>query len=144
MTAIVGTLNRQGVAIAADSAITFNGAKVVNSGKKVFMLSKKYPVGIATYNALNFLTIPWETIIKMYRSQCLKAKEPPKSKLEDYVNGFLDYLRGLSVHFTKERQEIHLTQIVDIFVKTIYQYYNDFEPNVPRTAKDRLIAFVVI
>lgn len=142
MTAIVGTLNRQGVAIAADSAVTFNGSKVVNSGKKVFMLSKKYPVGIATYNSLNFLTIPWETIIKMYRAKCLKAKEPPKGKLEEYVNDFVDYLRGLSVHFTKERQECHLAQIIDIFVKTIYLYYKDFDPNVTRTAKDRLIAMV--
>lgn len=41
MTAIVGVLNKHGVALAADSAVTFgNTHKVVNTGNKVFALSK--------------------------------------------------------------------------------------------------------
>jgi hypothetical protein len=72
MTAIVGVLNSQGIAIAADSAVTVsgkNGKKVYNRSNKIFTLSKYHPVGIAIYNNADFLGIPLETLIKLYRSK---------------------------------------------------------------------------
>ena len=72
MTAIVAVLNKNGIGIAADSAVTIgNTHKVINSANKVFMLSKYHPVGIATYGNSQFMGIPWELIIKNYRG-CLK------------------------------------------------------------------------
>lgn len=71
MTAIVGVLNKHAVAIAADSAVTMGDThKVVNSGNKIFTLSKYHPVGIMTYNAADFMGTPWEIIIKQYRKTC--------------------------------------------------------------------------
>ncbi len=71
MTAVVGILNKHGIAIAADSAITVgnyrNNRKVYNYANKIFMLSKKNPVGIAIYNNATMMGIPWETLIKEYR-----------------------------------------------------------------------------
>lgn len=56
MTAIVGFMNKHGVAVAADSAVTLgNTHKVVNSGNKIFTLSKYAPVGIATYGNASFM-----------------------------------------------------------------------------------------
>ena len=70
MTAVVGILNKQAVAIAADSAVTIsgsNGRKIFNQANKVFTLSKFHPVGIMIYNSASFMGTPWETIIKIYR-----------------------------------------------------------------------------
>lgn len=94
MTAIVGTLNRSGIAFAADSAatlITPSASKITNNTNKIFELSKCYPVGIAIYNNLYFYGIPWDTIIKTFRDNYLKDKS--FDKLSDYAAYFMEYLR---------------------------------------------------
>ena len=88
MTAIVGVLNRRGVAFAADSAATHtskSGQKITNDTNKIFALSKYNPVGIAIYNNLDFMGIPWETIIKMYRDNLNDTKF---DTLQEYVSSF--------------------------------------------------------
>lgn len=93
MTAIVGVLNSQGIAIAADSAVTVTGnnvKKVYNRSNKIFTLSKYHPVGIAIYNNAEYQGIPLETIIKMYRKH---LGENSFSTLEEYKINFLDFLR---------------------------------------------------
>ena len=92
MTAVVGILNKQGVAIAADSAVTVSGLqnrKVYNSANKIFSLSKYHPVGIAIYNNAQFMGIPWETLIKEFRKFIGEKAYP---KLEDYKNEFFKWL----------------------------------------------------
>lgn len=95
MTAIVGILNSRAFAIAADSAVTVsgnNGKKVYNRGNKVFTLSKIHPVGIAIYSSVDFLGIPLETIIKLYRQ---KLKETFFGTIAEYQQDFLDFLKSL-------------------------------------------------
>ena len=49
MTAIVGTINRRGVAFAADSTATHTVSskhKITNHANKIFELSRYHPVGI--------------------------------------------------------------------------------------------------
>lgn len=61
MTAIVGTINRRGVAFAADSAATHTASykhKITNHANKIFELSKEHPVGIAICGNLDFLGLP--------------------------------------------------------------------------------------
>ena len=58
MTAIVGIINRNGVAFAADSAATHslsadNKKKITNHANKVFELSKYHPVGVAICGGLS-------------------------------------------------------------------------------------------
>lgn len=92
MTSIVGVLNKRAVAIAADSAVTVgNTHKVMNTGNKLFSLSKYAPVGIAIYGEASFMDTPWEVIIKCYHKQIKKEKF---LYLKDYVNHFLDFLRN--------------------------------------------------
>jgi hypothetical protein len=76
MTAEIAVLNKFGVALAADSAITVdhfhNGeikTKVYNTANKLFSLSKFDPVGIMFYNTVTISGVPWETVIKAYRSE---------------------------------------------------------------------------
>lgn len=95
MTAIVGTLNKRGIAIAADSAATYSTSamnKITNNANKIFELSKKHPVGIAIYNNLDFHGIPWEVIFKTYRDVHLREKSFPM--LKEYAEDFWTYLHS--------------------------------------------------
>jgi hypothetical protein len=103
MTAIVGVLNAQGIAIAADSAVTIssgtNVKKVYNKGNKIFTLSKYQPVGIAVFNGANFMGIPWESLIKIYREN---LKDKSKDTVEDYRIDFIDFLKNNLHYVTPE------------------------------------------
>ena len=106
MTAIVGVLNKHAVAIAADSAVTMgNTHKVINSGNKIFTLSKFQPVGIMTYSSADFMGTPWEIIIKLYRKS---LKDDVKDTLEDYVHHFIDYLKSQPFLMEEESQHQEL------------------------------------
>jgi hypothetical protein len=102
MTAIVGVLNSRAFVIAADSAVTVtanNVKKVYNRSNKIFTLSKFQPVGIAIYSSADFMGIPLETIIKLYR-QKLKSNSFPT--LEDYKHDFLTFLKTQLVNVSPE------------------------------------------
>lgn len=72
MTAEVAILNKSAVALAADSKVSIGGGrpeKTYDTQNKIFTLSKIHPVGILVYNNADFMSFPWETIIKLYRAQ---------------------------------------------------------------------------
>ena len=93
MTAIVGVLNKQAVAVAADSAVTIgSGRKIYNTANKIFTLSKRHPIGVAIYGNARFnSSIPWEIVIKMYRDQLGDTTKPT---IKEYASGFFDYLEN--------------------------------------------------
>lgn len=102
MTAIVGVINAQGIAIAADSAVTVSGSKgtkVYNKGNKLFTLSKYHPIGIAIYGSASFMGIPLETLIKMYRA---KLGKKGFDKVEDYKLDFLKFLKANLPHVSED------------------------------------------
>jgi hypothetical protein len=104
MTAEIAILNRTGVALAADSAVTIGDSKVYNTVNKLFTLSKFHPVGIMIYGNADYMTIPWETIIKLYREQL-----GPKSlaTVRDYAANFVRFLdRGFVIDKSDERAKI--------------------------------------
>ena len=56
MTVEIGILNKQGIALAADSAVTIgNRQKFYNTANKLFALSKYNPVGIMVYSNSDFM-----------------------------------------------------------------------------------------
>ena len=72
MTAIVGTINRRGVAFAADSAATHTVSskhKITNHANKIFELSRHNPVGICICGNLDVLGIHGKTY-----SSCFEKK----------------------------------------------------------------------
>ena len=77
MTAEIAIMNKEAIALAADSAVTMtveSGQKIFTSANKLFALSKYHPVGIMVYGNAVFMGIPWENIIKTYRSRVGKKK----------------------------------------------------------------------
>ncbi|MEM9989834.1 MAG: hypothetical protein AAF723_09985, partial [Pseudomonadota bacterium] len=70
MTSEVVLMNRQAVAMAADSAVTISGPnylKTYNSVDKLFPLASDQPVGVMIYNNAELMGTPWETLISLYR-----------------------------------------------------------------------------
>ena len=93
MTAVVGILNKQAVAIAADSAVTIsgvNGRKIFNHANKIFRLSKKGPVGVMLYNSADFMGTSWDIIFKLFRDQYSDNELPT---LRAYQEAFMGFLR---------------------------------------------------
>lgn len=91
MTAEISILNRNAVALAAESAVTLQtpeGPKIYQANK-LFALSKYEPVGVMVYGSAELMTAPWETIIKQFRADLGKTSYP---HLEGYANGLLDYV----------------------------------------------------
>jgi hypothetical protein len=70
MTTEIAVLNRLGIALAADSAVTISGGgttKVFESADKLFELSSIHPVGLMLNGNMDCFGVPWEIIIKDFR-----------------------------------------------------------------------------
>lgn len=93
MTAEIAVLNRAAVALAADSAVTVQsgpgGHKVFNTTRKIFRLSLSEPVGIMFYDNALFMGVPWETVIKLYRSQLANNTF---DTLDEYMEDLISFL----------------------------------------------------
>jgi hypothetical protein len=107
MTALIALINKNAVALAADSAIT--STKIHNSANKLFTLSKFEPVGVMIYGAAEFMGVPWETAIKMYREQ---LGDQTFAELRDYAEDLLKYLQTEELIVPATRQK---TVMEDIF-----------------------------
>lgn len=92
MTCEIVVANRLGIALAADSAVTFSGANgttYASGANKIFPLAVAAPVAIMIYNGASLNTIPWEILIKAYRRQ-LAARS--FSSLSIYRDDLIDFL----------------------------------------------------
>ena len=120
MTAVLGILNKQAVAIAADSAVTVGGPenhKIFNRANKVFTLSKRHPVGIMLYNSASFMATPWETIIKIYRNKLGETSFPT---LKEYQTNFIEFLSSKNYFTNVEMQKKYFASfVVNIVDSTI-------------------------
>lgn len=62
-------INRNGIALAADSAGTYTGNKMFyNSMNKVFSLSRKYVYGAITYGATTIYNVSIDQVLKEFRT----------------------------------------------------------------------------
>lgn len=92
MTAEIGVMNRIGVALAADSAVTVGAGgskKTYASADKLFHLSPTAPVGAMFYGNAALVQTPWETVIKTYRRR-LGGKT--FDKIESYAVDLIKFL----------------------------------------------------
>lgn len=104
MTAEAAVLNSNGVALAADSAVTIrypDGEKIYRSANKIFALSRNYPVGCMVYGSAALCDVPWETIIKAYRSE---LGSEGFERLEGYAEGLINFIRQHAEMFPADRR----------------------------------------
>lgn len=130
MTAEIVIMNKFGVALAADSAVSIGAQKVYNSANKLFSLSKFHPVGIMIYGNAQFMHIPWETIIKKYRDTHLR--DGSFATLKEYSNNFLEYLAVSDIisdetedYFLKMRHASIARQLVDQLREELKRHFEE-------------------
>ncbi len=113
MTAEIAILNKNAVALAADSAVTLsrpNTQKIYNTANKLFMLSKYHPVGIMVYGTADLMDVPWETVIKIYREELGATNF---DRLTNFSQHFLKFLADNRALFPESLQKTHLLSICE-------------------------------
>ncbi|WP_238651779.1 hypothetical protein [Paenibacillus piscarius] len=119
MTAEIAILNRSAVALAADSAVTV-GSKVYTSANKIISLSKHNPVAVMLYGSSSLCGIPWETLIKTYRSI---IGDINFNTLEDYANSFFEFVNNETIPFDVENTYAKKTAFN--FFQSLFEYFSD-------------------
>ena len=134
MTAEVAVMNRQGVAIAADSAVTIGSDgsyKTYYTQQKLFNLSRKHFVGIMVYEDSEFMNINWEIIINEFSKY---LGDNALFTLEEYAKHFLDFLRDFK--YVDTDQKNYLARMSYCFFDEIKKSY---EEEVSENYKDQEI-----
>jgi hypothetical protein len=131
MTAEIAILNREAVAIAADSAATFKAGtsqKIFSSANKIFALSKHHPIGIMVYGNALFMGVPWETIIKVYRK---KLGDSRFNTLYDYSQNFIEFLKNDLNLFPEKEQEKYVKS-------SIYGFFYEVKKGIIESIKEQI------
>ena len=118
MTAEVAVLNRSAVALAADSAVTVSSqssAKVYNTVNKLFTLSKFHPIGIMVYGNAEYMGVPWETIIKLYREHIDRTL---LDTVNDFAEDFIAFVKK-SIPVTDDDQRRRVLQIWNSYFESL-------------------------
>jgi hypothetical protein len=121
MTAEVAIMNRMGIALAADSAVTLGIGKTYNTADKLFALSKFHPVGIMMYNNARIMDIECETIIKSYHD-FLGTKS--FDTLSEYARDFLHYLETFP-YFSEEHLRSYFRSLCRITFSHVLSEFLD-------------------
>lgn len=115
MTAVIGILNKEGAAVAADSAVTMRRGrheKISNSANKMVRLSDAQPISAIIFSSADFMQIPWDIIIRWYRHQRGGLEFPT---LKDHVNDFLTFIVQEHFFCTEEQNKRYLSMLFEGF-----------------------------
>lgn len=126
MTTEISIMNKNAVAIAADSAVTTSD-KVFPSANKIFALSLYHPVGIMVYANAEYCGIPWEIIIKQYRNS-LDVKS--FTTIKEYAEDFIEYLNNNTPILNNQNSQKNTIyklslEFADQIVDSIYSTINN-------------------
>lgn len=152
MTSELLVMNKNAVALAADSAITLTRERkentyrnIYNTASKLFSLSDQCPAGIMFNGAAELNGVPWETIIKIYKNNFFKNKQPT---LRDYASNFITFLNDVSNPmygsiFPESQQKLSFATLVYItfsqIVKRIDKAVKDIDDQMgTSTIKDEI------
>ena len=100
MTAEIAILNRQAVALAADSAVTIGRRRAWKTANKLYSLSPANDIGIMIYGSGDFVGFSWEIVAKTFRE---KVGSRVFSTVSECGAEFLQYLK--ENHFEEEDPE---------------------------------------
>jgi hypothetical protein len=118
MTCEVAVMNKRGVALAADSAVTMgNGRKIYNTAEKLFRLSPGLPVAIMTYGSADIMGVPWETVVTIYAR---KLGDRRFDTLEEYARSFIGFIEESRTLFPPDGEADRVGQIVGEIWRGLY------------------------
>ncbi len=119
MTAEIVIMNREAIALAADSAVSIMGGqterpqKIFTSADKIFELSAGQSVCFMVFNYASFMGIPWEIIFTHYRR---KVKHLAFSTTEECGKDFINFLANDEDLVPPEGEE-------NYFITNTYRYF---------------------
>lgn len=115
MTAVVGILNKRGIAIAADSAVTMTQdrkVKIENSANKMLRMSDVTPISIMIVGSAAFLLTPWDIIARRFRQKRGNIKYPT---VQACIDDFFSYMLTEKIFFPEEAQRNFLNAMLGTF-----------------------------
>ncbi len=122
MTCEIAVMNREAIALAADSAETVFSGKVFPSAEKLFSLSRSQPIGIMIYGDADISGVPWETVIKRYRD---KLGGKTYDNLSKYGKSFIEFLeRNDDGLIPVEAQESYMSNVISECFEAIIEDIN--------------------
>ena len=133
MTAVVGILNKRGIAIAADSAVTITRdrkEKIENSANKMLRMSDVCPISIMIVGSAAFHTTPWDIIVRRYRQ---KRGNTNFQTVQACIDDFISYMTTEKIFFPEEIQRTFLSNMLDIFWSEVVCQVPDININKKRT-----------
>ena len=141
MTSEIGILNKNGVVLAADSAVTIsNGinSKVFNSARKLFTLSKEHSVGIMIYGNAYFMGVPWEVIIGEYKKTIgTKVLDNTVKYVDEFINFILQFQPVQSQDALRNYIYIQTLNYLYLIERSVqYQFEQNFSNDNRRTFDD--------
>ena len=116
-------MNRHGVALAADSAVTVTGpygVKIYNTVNKLFTLSKYHPVGIMVYSSAELMKVPVETVIKHFRERHLGSDE--MKTLEEYAHRFKKFIEADQEMFPEDARREQFFDVAKVQINSIKNF----------------------
>ena len=132
MTAEIVLMNREAVAIAADSAVSLMGGqvekpqKIFTSANKIFELSPSHSVCFMIFNYATFMGIPWEVIFAHYQK---KIKNQAFPTTEEYAKDFINFLAGEEDLVPPEGEE-------NYFITNAYNYFLSIKESIVQNVSD--------
>lgn len=111
MTAEIAILNKNGVALAADSKVTIgsgSSGKTFDTVNKVFTISKVHPVGVMIFGNAEFMRYPWETIVKIYRSG---KKSDSHNTISEWGEDFVNHISSFG-DISDDERKINMEAVV--------------------------------
>ena len=115
MTAVVGILNKRGIAIAADSAVTMTrdgNEKIENSANKMLRMSDVCPISVMTVGSAAFLSTPWDIIVRRFRQKHGNIQFPT---VQACIDEFFAYMLTEKMFFPEEIQRNYLRNMLHSF-----------------------------
>jgi hypothetical protein len=108
MTCEIAIMNRQAVALAADSAATVmhwvDGKpepRYFKGANKIFQLSDHHPVGMMIYGSATLQEVPWELVVKDFRKS---LGDKSFNSLEGYADELFGFIRDHAHLFPADYQ----------------------------------------
>lgn len=88
---------------------------------KLFALSRHHPVGVMVYNNANFMRVPWETLVKLFRQS---ADTAGKATVREYAEAFMEYI-GSERFCTEQQTTFNLIRIARVLFGKIAREVKD-------------------
>ena len=127
MTAVVGILNKKGVAIAADSAVTRTRGrnnKVTKNGNKMIRVSDVLPISVMLTGNGAFLQTQWDIIVRHYRQHRGNIKhDTVEACMHDFFRYIADHGLFIDSEFVLDRTKRELDYLFNHIEESIDDKY---------------------